>query len=109
MGIGSGCRVWSRSTKNLLERSFQLDALAQQATIQQAEGKSKTTTCGNFGVNNTRSPEQRTENQIRLGVEIPLNLLIVNNTESRLLRPNKSCLNDNRAFIDSRIKWILKL
>ncbi len=25
-------------------------------------------------MNNTRSPEQRTENQIRLGVEIPLNL-----------------------------------
>ena len=33
---------------NLLERSFQLDALAQQATIQQ-QGKSKATTYGNFG------------------------------------------------------------
>ena len=94
---------------NLLERSFQLDALAQQATIQQLKAKARPQPTVTLGVNNTRSPEQRTENQIRLGVEIPLNLLIVNNTESRLLRPSKSCLNANRAFIDSRIKWILKL
>ncbi|ENW53943.1 TolC family protein [Acinetobacter baumannii] len=59
---------------NLLERSFQLDALAQQATIQQLKAKARPQPKVTLGVNNTRSPEQRTENQIRLGVEIPLNL-----------------------------------
>ncbi|EHU1305431.1 TolC family protein [Acinetobacter baumannii] len=59
---------------NLLERSFQLDALAQQATIQQLKAKARPQPAVTLGVNNTRSPEQRTENQIRLGVEIPLNL-----------------------------------
>ncbi|MDV7639771.1 TolC family protein [Acinetobacter baumannii] len=59
---------------NLLERSFQLDALAQQATIQQLKAKARPQPTVTLGVNNTRSPEQRTENQIRLGVEIPLNL-----------------------------------
>ncbi|HCQ9870867.1 TolC family protein [Acinetobacter baumannii] len=59
---------------NLLERSFQLDALAQQATIQQLKAKARSQPTVTLGVNNTRSPEQRTENQIRLGVEIPLNL-----------------------------------
>ncbi|MEI1688399.1 TolC family protein [Acinetobacter baumannii] len=59
---------------NLLERSFQLDALAQQATIQQLKAKAKPQPTVTLGVNNTRSPEQRTDNQIRLGVEIPLNL-----------------------------------
>lgn len=34
---------------NLLERSFQLDALAQQAHYSTAEGKSKATTYGNVG------------------------------------------------------------
>ncbi|EOQ66139.1 TolC family protein [Acinetobacter pittii] len=59
---------------NLLERSFQLDALAQQANIQQLKAKARPQPTVTLGVNNTRSPEQRTDNQIRLGVEIPLNL-----------------------------------
>lgn len=59
---------------NLLERSFQLDALAQQANIQQLKAKARPQPTVTLGVNNTRSPEQNTDNQIRLGVEIPLNL-----------------------------------
>nr|WP_312325177.1 TolC family protein [Acinetobacter oleivorans] len=59
---------------NLLERSFQLDALAQQANIQQLKAKVRPQPTVTLGVNNTRSPEQSTDNQIRLGVEIPLNL-----------------------------------
>ncbi|MFV5631084.1 TolC family protein [Acinetobacter oleivorans] len=59
---------------NLLERSFQLDALAQQANIQQLKAKTRPQPTVTLGVNNTRSPEQSTDNQIRLGVEIPLNL-----------------------------------
>lgn len=59
---------------NLLERAFQLDALAQQANIQQLKAKARPQPTVTLGVNNTRSPEQRTDNQIRLGVEIPLNL-----------------------------------
>lgn len=59
---------------NLLERSFQLDALAQQANIQQLKVKARPQPTVTLGVNNTRSPEQSTDNQIRLGVEIPLNL-----------------------------------
>ncbi|MBI0423341.1 TolC family protein [Acinetobacter sp. ACIN00229] len=59
---------------NLLERSFQLDALAQQANIRQLKAKARPQPTVTLGVNNTRSPEQSTDNQIRLGVEIPLNL-----------------------------------
>jgi len=59
---------------NLLERSFQLDALAQQANIQQLKAKARPQPTVTLGVNNTRSPEQSTDNQIRLGMEIPLNL-----------------------------------
>ncbi|MDS7930899.1 TolC family protein [Acinetobacter sp. V102_4] len=62
------------SQNNLLERSFQLDSLAQQANIQQLKAKARPQPTVTLGVNNTRSPEQSTDNQIRLGVEIPLNL-----------------------------------
>ncbi|MDR6796919.1 TolC family protein [Acinetobacter calcoaceticus] len=62
------------SQNNLLERSFQLDSLAQQANIQQLKAKARSQPTVTLGVNNTRSPEQSTDNQIRLGVEIPLNL-----------------------------------
>jgi len=61
------------SQNNLLERSFQLDALAQQANIQQLKAKARPQPTVTLGINNTRSPEQSTDNQIRLGVEIPLN------------------------------------
>lgn len=62
------------SQNNLLERSFQLDSFAQQANIQQLKAKARLQPTVTLGVNNTRSPEQSTDNQIRLGVEIPLNL-----------------------------------
>lgn len=62
------------SQNNLLERSFQLDSLAQQANIQQLKAKARPQPTVTLGINNTRSPEQSTDNQIRLGVEIPLNL-----------------------------------
>jgi len=62
------------SQNNLLERSFQLDSLAQQANIQQLRAKARPQPTVTLGVNNTRSPEQSTDNQIRLGVAIPLNL-----------------------------------
>ncbi|MDS7935500.1 TolC family protein [Acinetobacter sp. V91_7] len=62
------------SQNNLLERSFQLDSLAQQANIKQLKAKARPQPTVTLGVNNTRSPEQSTDNQIRLGVEIPLNL-----------------------------------
>lgn len=62
------------SQNNLLERSFQLDSLAQQANIQQLKAKARPQPTVTLGMNNTRSPEQSTDNQIRLGVAIPLNL-----------------------------------
>ncbi|ENU10749.1 TolC family protein [Acinetobacter calcoaceticus] len=62
------------SQNNLLERSFQLDSLVQQANIQQLKAKARPQPTVTLGINNTRSPEQSTDNQIRLGVEIPLNL-----------------------------------
>ncbi|GLG84655.1 TolC family protein [Acinetobacter calcoaceticus] len=62
------------SQNNLLERSFQLDSLAQQANIKQLKAKARPQPTVTLGVNNTRSPEQSTDSQIRLGVEIPLNL-----------------------------------
>lgn len=60
--------------QNLFERSLQLETQRQQANIDQLKAKSRPQPTMTFGVNRTRSADQNTENQIRLGVEIPLNI-----------------------------------
>ncbi|MFM6905906.1 MAG: TolC family protein, partial [Acinetobacter tjernbergiae] len=75
--------LWAKATQikptveqnqNLFERSLQLETQRQQANIDQLKAKSRPQPIMTFGVNRTRSADQKTENQIRLGVEIPLNI-----------------------------------
>ena len=75
--------LWSRATvvktdrqdiENLFERGLQLETQRQQASIDQLKAKSRPQPIMSLGVNRTRSADQNTENQIRLGVEIPLNI-----------------------------------
>ena len=79
----SANELWSRATQvktdqqqieNLFERSLQLETQRQQASIDQLKAKSRPQPIMTLGVNRTRSADQNTENQIRLGVEIPLNI-----------------------------------
>lgn len=75
--------LWSRATaiktdrpdiENLFEKSLQRETQRQQANIDQLKAKSRPQPIMSLGVNRTRSADQNTENQIRLGVEIPLNI-----------------------------------
>lgn len=75
--------LWSRATvvktdrqdiENLFERGLQLETQRQQANIDQLKAKSRPQPIMTLGVNRTRSADQNIENQIRLGVEIPLNI-----------------------------------
>ena len=75
--------LWARATavktdeqniENLFERSLQLETQRQQANIEQLKAKSRPQPIMTLGVNRTRSADQNTENQIRLGVAIPLNI-----------------------------------
>ena len=79
----SANELWSRATQvktdqqqieNLFERSLQLETQRQQANIEQLKAKSRPQPIMTLGVNRTRSADQNTENQIRLGVAIPLNI-----------------------------------
>ena len=79
----SANELWSRAPQvktdqqqieNLFERSLQLETQRQQASIDQLKAKSRPQPIMSLGVNRTRSADQNTENQIRLGVEIPLNI-----------------------------------
>lgn len=75
--------LWTKATQieavtqqneNLFERGLQLETQRQQAQIDQLKAKSRPQPIMTFGVNRTRSADQYSENQIRLGVEIPLNI-----------------------------------
>ena len=58
--------LWARATAVKTQR--------QQANIEQLKAKSRPQPIMTLGVNRTRSADQNTENQIRLGVAIPLNI-----------------------------------
>ncbi|ENW97734.1 TolC family protein [Acinetobacter sp. NIPH 298] len=75
--------LWTKATQieavtqqneNLFERGLQLETQRQQAQIDQLKANSRPQPIMTFGVNRTRSADQYSENQIRLGVEIPLNI-----------------------------------
>ncbi len=75
--------LWSRATaiktdrpdiENLFEKSLQRETQRQQANIDQLKAKSRPQPTMTLGVNRTRLADQNTENQIRLGVVIPLNI-----------------------------------
>ena len=60
--------------KNLFERGLQLDTQRQQAQIEQLKAQSRPQPTLTLGINRTQSADQNSENQIRVGVAIPLNI-----------------------------------
>ncbi len=64
----------SEQNQNLFEQGLQLETQRQQAHIEQLKAQSRPQPTMTLGVNRTRSADQNTESQIRLGVEIPLNI-----------------------------------
>ena len=64
----------AEQNQNVFEYGLQLETQRQQAHIQQLKAQSRPQPTMTFGVNRTRSADQNSENQIRLGVEIPLNI-----------------------------------
>ena len=64
----------AEQNQNVFEHGLQLETQRQQAHIQQLKAQSRPQPTMTFGVNRTRSADQNSENQIRLGVEIPLNI-----------------------------------
>ena len=64
----------AEQNQNVFERVLQLETQRQQAHIQQLKAQSRPQPTMTLGINRTRSADQNTENQIRLGVEIPLNI-----------------------------------
>ena len=64
----------AEQNQNVFERGLQLETQRQQAHIQQLKAQSRPQPTMTLGVNRTRSADQNSENQVRLGVEIPLNI-----------------------------------
>lgn len=61
--------------ENLLEQNIQLQKVKQQAQLDDLKAKSRPNPTVLLGVTNTKSANvNNTENQIRLGVEVPLNI-----------------------------------
>ena len=122
----SANELWSRATQvktdqqqieNLFERSLQLETQRQQASIDQLKAKSRPQPIMSLGVNRTRSADQNTENQIRLGVEIPLNIFnsqkygiqIAEAKQTLIQQQQRFYRQQNQLDIDIRLAELLGL
>lgn len=122
----SANELWSRATQvktdqqqieNLFERSLQLETQRQQANIEQLRAKSRPQPIMTLGVNRTRSADQNTENQIRLGVEIPLNIFnpqkygiqIAEAKQTLIQQQQRFYRQQNQLDIDIRLAELLGL
>ena len=61
-------------SENLMEKSRQLQVLEAQATVDQLKAFSRPNPTVNVGMNRTKSPELSSENELVVGVSIPLNI-----------------------------------
>ena len=103
--------------ENLFERSLQLETQRQQASIDQLKAKSRPQPIMSLGVNRTRSADQNTENQIRLGVEIPLNIFnsqkygiqIAEAKQTLIQQQQRFYRQQNQLDIDIRLAELLGL
>lgn len=122
----SANELWSRATQvktdqqqieNLFERSLQLETQRQQANIEQLKAKSRPQPIMTLGVNRTRSADQNTENQIRLGVAIPLNIFnpqkygiqIAEAKQTLIQQQQRFYRQQNQMDIDIRLAELLGL
>lgn len=118
--------LWSRATaiktdrpdiENLFEKSLQRETQRQQANIDQLKAKSRPQPTMTLGVNRTRSADQNTENQIRLGVEIPLNIFnsqkygiqIAEAKQTLIQQQQRFYRQQNQLDIDIRLAELLGL
>lgn len=116
----STAELWTKATQikavteqneNLFERGLQLETQRQQAQIDQLKAKSRPQPIMTFGVNRTRSADQYSENQIRLGVEIPLNIFnsqkygvqIAQAKQSLIQQQQRNYRQQNQMDIDIRL------
>ena len=66
--------------QNLLEQSMRLQAIQQNSEINYLKAKNRPTPTVNMGVVRSKTAEtSSTENQIRVGIAVPLNILIASN------------------------------
>lgn len=79
----SASSLWPSSTEeqiqryrseNLYEKSQRLQVLQSQAVVRHLQAQSRPNPTLNVGMNRTKSPEMSTENQVVVGVSIPLNI-----------------------------------
>lgn len=61
-------------TENYLEKSRQLQLKTSQAQAEYIKAESRPNPTLSFGVNRSKAPENSSENQIMLGVSVPLNI-----------------------------------
>lgn len=85
-------------SQNLHEQSRQLQVLESKANVSLLKAQARPNPTVSFGVANTRSPESSTENQVKLGVAIPLNIFDRNQNGLKIAHAKQQLLDRQQQF-----------
>nr|WP_312969116.1 TolC family protein [Acinetobacter gerneri] len=89
---------------NLLEKSLQLQILESKTNIDVLKAEARPNPTLNAGIKRTSSPDSATENQVLLGVEIPLNIFNRNQYGVEISQAKQQLLDRQQQFYRSQNK-----
>jgi len=85
-------------SENLFEQSRQLQLLEAKATVDQLNALARPNPIVNVGINRKKSPEQTTENEVMLGIAIPLNIFNRQQYAVQIAQAKQDVLVKQQAF-----------
>lgn len=88
--------------ENLAEQSRQLDVLQSKATVNVLKAQARPNPSLNLGVSNNRTPEAGTDNQLSLGVSIPLNIFDRNQYGVQIAQAKQQQLERQKDFYNKQ-------
>lgn len=91
-------QVQAYLAENLVEKSRQLQVLEAQAKVDQLQIQSKPLPTVNVGMNQIKSPQTQTDNQIVVGVSVPLNIFNRQKYSIEIVKAKENLLNKQQIF-----------
>ena len=85
-------------TENYIEKSRQLQLKISNAQIEQSKAVSRPNPTVSFGVNRSKSPENSSENQMMLGLSLPLNIFDRQQYRVQVQQQKQEALTQQQSF-----------
>lgn len=91
-------QITENLTQNVFQQSLQMDVQINQANLAYLKAKARPNPTLSLGLNRTKSPEAKTDNQTMLGIEIPLNIFNRNQYSIQIAQAQQNALSSQKQL-----------